>query len=60
VDKPGDMLNFHVELGAWLAGNQRVRQRAWGATRPDRPWFEPRTTIGGKSLEVDLVRRLAP
>jgi hypothetical protein len=25
---PGDMLNFHVESGAWLAGDQRVRQRA--------------------------------
>src|SRR5439155_5323706 len=60
VGMSSDMLNFHVEPGAWFAGNQRVRQRAWRATRPDRPWFEPGTTIRGESLEVDLVRRFAP
>src|SRR5438093_13656298 len=56
----GDMLNFHVEPGAWLAGDQRVRQRARGATWPDRPWLQPWTTIRGESVEVDLVWRLAP
>jgi len=56
----GDMLNFHVEPGAWLAGDQRVRQRARGAPWPDRPWLQPWTTIRGESVEVDLVWRLAP
>src|SRR6266849_9108948 len=58
VGMSGDMLNFYGEPGAWLTGDQRVRQRAWGATRPDRPWFEPRTTIRRESFEVNLVRRL--
>ena len=57
---PGDMLNFHVKPGAWLAGDQRVRQRARRATWPDRPWLQPWMTIRGESVEVDLFWRLAP
>jgi hypothetical protein len=59
VGMSGDVLNFHIKPGAWLAGDQRVRQRTRGAAWPDGPWFDPRTTIRGKPLEVDLVRRLA-
>jgi len=39
VSMPGDMLNFHVEPGDWFASDQRVRQRARSATRPDSPWL---------------------
>ena len=60
VGMPGDMLNFQVELGPWLTGNQRVRQRAGGTTLPDRPWLQSWTTIRGEAVEVDLVRGLAP
>jgi hypothetical protein len=60
VGMPGDMFNFQVETGAWPAPDQRVRQRTRGATWPESPWFQPGTTIRGKPLEVDLVRRLAP
>ena len=60
VGMPGYMLDFHVKPGAGLAGDQRVRQRTWGTTRPDRPWLQPGTTIRGESVEVDLVWRLAP
>jgi hypothetical protein len=51
---------FHVEPGAWFAGNQRVGQRTRGAMRPTSPWFEPRMTIRRESFEVNLVRRFAP
>lgn len=55
-----DMLNFYVKPGAWFAGNQRVRQRAWGVQHMRWISLARPAEIRGSSALVVLMARKIP